>query len=74
MQLVKLNFKRDCANVKIWINVGEDFNANLNLLNHNNLRPAEPVSRVSETQPEMGENYKLTTNTWHSPNAAPMLD
>ena len=32
------------------------------------------MSCVSETQPEMDENYKLTANTWHSPNAVSMLN
>ena len=56
MQLIKLNFKRDCANEQVWIQMGYDFNTNMNLSNHNNLHPDEPVSRFSETQPQKGDN------------------
>ena len=39
--------------------MGWDFNSNIIFSNRNNLHPAEPVSRVSETQPQNGRKIQI---------------
>ena len=63
MQLVRLNLKgtvqmKKFGEILLWDRI---LTQNINLSNLNNLHPAEPVGRVSETQPQNGENYKINT-------------